>query len=68
MVTLKSSKTTYNKSKKRRLAEGTNNLDNDSLAPVAKKVVDKVDIRAIISELSVELGRARRAKEAYLTV
>jgi Myb/SANT-like DNA-binding domain len=71
----KAPKTIYNKSKKRAWFDTSDDLEDDTLAPVAlpvgKKIIvndnNKVDIGAALSELSKELGRARKAKELYQT-
>jgi hypothetical protein len=65
----KVSKTLYNRSKKRPLAETGDDSDDSTLAPVPKKViVNKVDLGAALQGLSEEMARGRIAKEEHLTV
>ena len=57
----KSAKTPYKKSKNKRAKVEDDDSDEGTPAP------KKVDLGTAISGLSDELGRARRAKEAFLT-
>jgi hypothetical protein len=59
----KTAKTLYNKSRKRTRAEGSDDSDDATQAPVAKKV----DLGTAITRLSEEMAKQRKAKEAYLT-
>jgi hypothetical protein len=59
----KTAKTLYNKSRKRTRAEGSDDLDDATLAPVAKKV----DLGTALTRLSEEMAKQRKAKEVYLT-
>ena len=62
-MSLKKSQILYNKSKKRVKVEGLNRLDKDSPILLPKKI----DLRTVISSLSKEIERTRKAKKTKKT-